>query len=213
MADPTLLQSGRRLNFLKKLQSFCGVLPLGIFFCFHLVANYTLTWSVPGYDAFSHFLETMPYKDFLEITVIFVPLLFHAIIGVYLVFTSSCNVPAYGYARNWRYLFQRITGIIAFVFLFWHVIGLKIAVSMLSDGGSTFAILQSVVANPVGLVAFTIGIYCCLYHFVNGLWTFCITWGITLTPRSQQISSYLCCALFVVGAVFVGYIIVCMVIG
>ena len=63
MAEQTLLESGRRINFLKKLQSICGVLPLGIFFCFHMVANYTFTWSVPAYDAFSHFLETMPYKE------------------------------------------------------------------------------------------------------------------------------------------------------
>lgn len=75
MAEQTLLESGRRINFLKKLQSICGVLPLGVFFCFHMVANYTFTWSVPAYDAFSHFLETMPYKDLLEITVIFAPLL------------------------------------------------------------------------------------------------------------------------------------------
>lgn len=66
MAEQTLLESGRRINFLKKLQSICGVLPLGIFFCFHMVANYTFTWSVPAYDAFSHFLETMPYKDLLD---------------------------------------------------------------------------------------------------------------------------------------------------
>lgn len=45
MAEQTLLESGRRINFLKKLQSICGVLPLGIFFCFHMVANYTFTWS------------------------------------------------------------------------------------------------------------------------------------------------------------------------
>ncbi|WP_251198071.1 succinate dehydrogenase [Anaerotardibacter muris] len=213
MAEPTLLQQGRRINFLKKLQSLCGVVPLGIFFCFHLVANYTLTWSIPAYDAFSHFLETMPYKDLLEIVVIFLPLLFHAIIGIYIVFTGSNNVSTYGYMRNWRYLFQRITGVIAFAFLVWHVIGLKWAVSLMPDGGSTFSILQTAVANPVALVAFIIGVYSCLYHFVNGLWTFCITWGITLTPRSQQITSYLCLALFVVGAFFVGQMIFCMVTG
>lgn len=213
MATPTLLEPNRRLNFLKKLQSLCGVLPLGIFFCFHLIANYTLTFSVPSYDALSHFLATMPYKDFLEITIIFVPLIFHALIGIYLVFTSSCNVATYGYLRNWRYLFQRITGVIAFAFLIWHVIYLKWQVALLPEGGSTYQLLQTMVADPLALVAFIIGVYCCLYHFVNGLWTFCITWGITLTPRSQQITSWICLALFIGGAIFVGHTIVCMVIG
>ena len=45
----------------------------------------------------------------------------------------------------------------------------------------------------------------------SGLWTFCITWGITITPRSQQITSWICFALFVVGAVFVAQMIVCLI--
>ena len=117
----------------------------------------------------------------------------------------------YRYMRNWRYLFQRITGVIAFAFLLWHVIGLKWGVSLLAAGGSTFELVRSVVANPWGLAAFAIGVYSCLYHFVNGLWTFCITWGITITPRSQQITSWICFALFVVGTVFVAQMIVCLI--
>lgn len=135
----------------------------------------------------------------------------HALIGIYIVATGSCNVGSYRYMRNWRYLFQRITGVIAFAFLLWHVIGLKWGVSLLADGGSTFELVRSVVANPWGLAAFVIGVYSCLYHFVNGLWTFCITWGITITPRSQQITSWICFALFVVGAVFVAQMIVCLI--
>lgn len=56
-----------------------------------MVANYTFTWSVPAYDAFSHFLETMPYKDLLEITVIFAPLVVHALIGIYIVATEAAT--------------------------------------------------------------------------------------------------------------------------
>lgn len=130
-----------------------------------MVANYTFTWSVPAYDAFSHFLETMPYKDLLEITVIFAPLVAHALIGIYIVATGSCNVGSYRYMRNWRYLFQRITGVIAFAFLLWHVIGLKWGVSLLPDGGSTFELVRSVVADPWALAAFVLGVYSCLYHF------------------------------------------------
>ncbi len=211
MSNPTLLESGRRINFLKKLQSICGVLPLGIFFCFHMVANYTVTFSPEGYEALCHFMATMPYKDLLEIMVIFLPLVIHAFIGLYIVATSSCNVGSYGYMRNWRYLFQRITGVVAFVFLVWHVIVMRLAVSTLPADGSMYAVLHTLLMDPASLVFFTIGVYCCLYHFVNGIWTFCITWGITLTPRSQQITSWICLALFVVGAFFIGQIIVSLV--
>ena len=39
-----------------------------------------------------------------------------------------------------------------------------------------------------------------VFHFANGLWSFCVSWGITVTPRSQQISTYvtmaiLCCSI------------------
>lgn len=208
MANPTLLEPGRRINFLKKLQSVCGVLPLGIFFCFHMVANYTVTFSPEGYEALCHFMQTMPYKDLLEIVVIFLPLVFHAIIGLYIVATSSSNVGAYGYLRNWRYLFQRITGVIAFAFLIWHVIVMRQAAHILSGDGTMYGVLHSLLADPASLIFFVVGVYCCLYHFVNGIWTFCITWGITLTPRSQQITSWICLAIFVVGAFFIGQIIV-----
>ena len=62
--------------------------------------------------------------------------------------------------------------------------------------------VAGIVDNPIGLVVFAIGLLCCVYHFVNGLWTFLITWGITLTPKSQQISEYILIALFFVFAAF-----------
>jgi succinate dehydrogenase / fumarate reductase cytochrome b subunit len=38
-------------------------------------------------------------------------------------------------------------------------------------------------------------VFCACYHLANGLWTFMITWGITIGPRSQRIMGYACAAL------------------
>ena len=65
----------------------------------------------------------MPYKIVLETFIIFLPLLFHALYGVYLAFTSSVTVGTFTYFRNWRYVFQRITGLIALLFVAWHIYG------------------------------------------------------------------------------------------
>ena len=45
---------------------------------------------------------------------------------------------------------------------------------------------------------YIIWIVSAVFHFANGLWSFCVSWGITVTPRSQQISTYVTMGIFVV---------------
>ncbi len=195
------MDKDRRANFLRKLHSFAGVLPLGIFLCFHMCVNYSANWGSGMYDVAGTFMSHMPYKVVLETFVIFLPLLFHALYGIYIAFTSSVTVGRYRYMRNWFYVLQRITGIIAFLFVVWHIYGTKLQVE-LTGVDPSFAMVAGIVSNPVGLVCFAIGLLCCIYHFCNGLWTFCITWGLTVSPKSQKYSGILFAALFVVFAAF-----------
>lgn len=166
-----------------------------------MLVNYSANWGTEPYNMMGSFMAHMPYKIVLETFIIFLPLLFHAIYGVYLAFTSSVSVGQFTYFRNWRYVFQRITGIIAFLFVAWHIYGTKLQVE-LTGVDPSYAMVASIVDNPVGLVLFAIGLLCCVYHFINGLWTFLITWGITITPRSQQISEYVLIVVFFVFAAF-----------
>lgn len=194
-------EEGAYTPFMHKLHSFAGVFPLGIFLCFHMLVNYSANWGTEPYNMMGSFMAHMPYKIVLETFIIFLPLLFHAIYGVYLAFTSSVSVGQFTYFRNWCYVFQRITGIIAFLFVAWHIYGTKLQVE-LTGVDPSYAMVASIVDNPVGLVLFAIGLLCCVYHFINGLWTFLITWGITITPRSQQISEYVLIVVFFVFAAF-----------
>lgn len=195
------MDKSRYAALLRKLHSFAGVFPLGIFLCFHMLLNHSAVWGTEGYDMVGAFMVNMPYKIALETLIIFLPLAFHAIYGVYLAFTSRVAVGQYSYFRNWRYTFQRITGIIAFIFVCWHIYGTKLQVE-LTGAEPSWAMVNGIVADPVGLVFFAIGLLCCTYHFVNGLWTFLITWGITITPRAQKISEYVLIAVFFVFAIF-----------
>lgn len=63
------------------------------------------------------FMAHMPYKVVLETFVIFLPLLFHALYGVYISLTSSVTVKRYRYFRNWCYVLQRIAGIVTLLFV------------------------------------------------------------------------------------------------
>ena len=194
-------EEGVYTPFIRKLHSFAGVVPLGIFLCFHMLVNYSANWGITPYNTMGSFMAHMPYKVVLERVVIFLPLLFHAIYGIYLAFTSSVTVGQFTYFRNWRYVLQRVTGIIAFLFVAWHIYGTKLQVE-LTGVDPSFAMVASIVDSPVGLTIFAVGLLCCVYHFVNGLWTFLITWGITVSPKSQQISEYILIFVFVIFAIF-----------
>ena len=195
------MDKDRRANFLRKLHSFAGVLPLGIFLCFHMCVNYSANWGSAPYDMAGSFMSHMPYKVVLETFVIFLPLLFHAVYGIYIAFTSSVTVQRYRYFRNWCYVLQRITGIIAFLFVVWHIYGTKLQVE-LTGVDPSYAMVAGIVANPVGLAFFAVGLLCCVYHFCNGLWTFLISWGITVSPNSQKWSGIIIALFFIVFAAF-----------
>ena len=61
-----------------------------------------------------------------------------------------------------------------------------------------FDMMADIVSNPVMLWFYIICIVSAVFHFANGLWSFFVSWGITVSPRSQQISTYVTIGFFVV---------------
>ena len=53
-------------------------------------------------------------------------------------------------------------------------------------------------ANPWYFAAYAVGITATVFHFTNGLWNFCIRWGLTISAHSQRLNSYACWGLFAV---------------
>ncbi|MBC8078904.1 MAG: succinate dehydrogenase, partial [Gorillibacterium sp.] len=138
----------------------------------------------------------------LEIFMIWLPLLYHGIYGLYVAFTSKNNVTNYGYYRNMMFMLQRATGIITFMFIAWHVFETRIQLAL---GNITHDELGSrmheILMNPYAYVFYIIGTLAASFHFTNGLWSFLVSWGITTGPRAQRISSYICMGLFIVMAI------------
>ncbi|MBM4761158.1 succinate dehydrogenase [Bacillus sp. B15-48] len=184
-------------HFFRKLHSLSGIIPVGMFLTFHLFLNYTATWGEEAYNLASGVMVNLPFKFFLEAFIIFIPLYFHAIYGIYIAFQAKNNIGRYKHARNWRFYLQRITGIITLIFVTWHVWETKIQVDFFGAEMS-FELMANIVANPLSLAFYLVGIISAIYHFANGIWTFLITWGITTTPKSQKIFSYITLGLFVV---------------
>lgn len=217
-----------------------------------------------GFIAAVNGIHALPFLPLIEMSLLGVPILTHAILGVVYLRTGEHNVfnrsmskpylPEYG--RNWAYTFQRITSWILLFGILAHVVqmrfidyplltqdGLKhsYAVRVTEDQGlqalseklgvklytadqltelkdthSWAAALQSkplkstelaavspnfgtaellVVREtfkiPLMIALYTILVLAACFHGFNGLWTFLISWGVTLTARSQQVTLWM----------------------
>jgi succinate dehydrogenase / fumarate reductase cytochrome b subunit len=193
--------AGNREFMYRKLHSLLGVIPVGLFLLVHLTVNYFATYGAERYNAAAHFMESLPFRYVLEAFFIFLPLLFHAIYGLYIAFQASHNTATYGYLRNWMFRLQRVSGVVTLIFLAWHVWETRIAAAL----GATvdYNLMAEIVSNPYVLVFYIVGIVSTTFHFANGLWSFFVSWGITVTPRSQLISTYVTFGVFI-AITFIG---------
>lgn len=186
---------------IRRLHSLLGVIPLGVFLIQHLLVNHFATRGEEAFNAASSFMGNLPFVLFLEIFIIYIPILFHGIYGIYIAFTAKYNVGHYSTYRNWMFLLQRISGVIAFIFIAIHVYQTRVQVFFGEE--VNFDMVHQIVSNPAWLVFYIIGIIATVYHFANGLWSFMVTWGFTQSDKSQRVMSYVTAAVFVVVS-FIG---------
>ncbi|KEZ51225.1 MULTISPECIES: succinate dehydrogenase cytochrome b558 subunit [Metabacillus] len=186
--------AGNREYLNRRLHSLLGVIPVGVFLIQHLVVNNFATRGEEAFNNAAHFMESLPFRIVLETFIIFLPLLYHAIYGIYIAFTAKNNVSKFGYFRNWMFMLQRISGVITLIFVSWHVWETRIAAAFGAE--VNFDMMASIFSNPFMIVFYVVGVVSTIFHFANGLWSFAVSWGITVTPRSQLISTYVTIALF-----------------
>ena len=167
--------------FAKKLFELTGFVPIGAFLIEHLYSNFQAVG--PGgaqrFDNVVKDLQTNPIIIFLEIGAIGLPLLYHAAYGLFVASQARPNVGAYGYGRNWLYLFQRVTGVILLFYIGYHVWNTRLAPMFHPDN----PLLQNVDGQPLVSTAYmhhyflethlgiqvywiyVVGISCAVFHF------------------------------------------------
>ncbi len=147
-------------------------------------------------------MNGLPLVFFLELFGIWLPLLYHGVYGLYVAYTARNNVTNFSYFRNQMFMLQRVTGVITFIFVVWHVFQTRLQVAL---GTTTHAglglTMHDIASNPVYFVLYCIGILSATFHFSNGMWSFLVSWGVTVGPRAQRISSYIWMGVFVIMAV------------
>jgi len=177
---------------LHKLHSLSGIIPVGFYMLQHLTLN---TFSLGGPDKFNgvvNFFDGMP-KHFLltlEICLIWTPLLFHAVYGLFIVNRAVPNNsnPKYASSQNNMFVLQRWTGIFIFFFLCFHVFTTTILAKAQGVETIQYAAWQANFSGGLGAARFALyllGILACAYHLAYGIWNFCIRWGITISDAAQ----------------------------
>ena len=174
--------------FYRRLHSLLGVIPVGLFMTQHLVVNHFATKGEEAFNQAAGFMASLPFVLVLETFIIFLPLLFHAIYGLYIAFTAKNNQGRFGYFRNWMFVLQRWSGVITLVFVAWHVWETRVQAALGAD--VNFQMMENILDNPFMLVFYIAGVLAAIFHFANGLWSFCVSWGIAVSPSSQRIVTY-----------------------
>lgn len=195
-------------NFwLRRIHSLSGIVPIGGFLVFHLFANSTALVSADNYNAVINFLRSLPFVEYIEWLVLFIPIGFHALYGLIIYSTAKPNHMQRPHLENFRYVLQRATGLIALVYIYYHIIQFKTVHDLdYNYIAKTLAGTQSIgglpeipYLNPFSIYWFyVVSLLSINYHFANGLWGFCITWGITIGRKSQEAVTMIGVAVFAV---------------
>ncbi len=196
---------------LRKLHQLTGIVPLGVFFLVHMYTNSTAMSGAEVFNDHVRDIHHMPYLIFVEIFGIFLPLLFHSIYGIWISAESKPNALSYSYGRNWFYVFQRVTGIFLFFFIFFHVLNLRFGVipglesygnPVAGNADRAFAIVSAEFQNVGILLLYILGVLATAWHLAYGFWLFAVDWGILIGEKAQRVALYACIGLaFFLGAV------------
>ena len=187
---------------LKRLHSLSGVFPIGAFLLEHMFSNSLILFGPDAYNRQIHFLQSLPFVVFFEITFIAIPILYHAGYGIFVTVSGRTNLSSYPYTQNFLYTLQRISGGIALIYIAYHVYETRI-VNALYGTEVSFARMAEIMANPFMFWFYIVGLAAVCFHFSNGLWGFCVSWGITVSEKAQRhvgiASAALGLLIFIVG--------------
>jgi len=202
---------GRYEFAVRRLHSLTGLLPVGVFLFVHFVTNVSILDGPATFQLRVDQIHSIgPITlSWVEWSCILLPILFHGLIGSIIVLRGKRNVFSYPYRENIRYTLQRWTGVVALVFILWHVFhtrGWFVSPWWMGHvtrplGGGTFDAARAtataaaaIQASALVTIAYAVGILACVYHLANGLWSMGITWGVWTSPNAQRWANIPCVA-------------------
>ena len=199
---------GRHEFLIRRRHSLSGLIPIGGYLAFHLATNAAILDGVPAYQHRADQIHRLGPTTILvlEWSVIFLPILFHAAVGTLIVCRGKRNLAQYSYTGNFRYTLQRATGVIAMLFILWHVFQMH--------GWFRWNWWVETVARPLGGRKFDPANAMTAPELIQSSWVFVvlyatgtlpasttwptesgrlgITWGVWTSPRAQRLANIPC---------------------
>ncbi len=194
------LRAGQGYSFvLRRLHSLSGIIPIGAFLVEHFISNAEAMKGAQAYNDQVKFLTSLPFVHWMEWLFIFLPLLYHALYGIYIWYKGDSNVSEYPWSGNWLYTSQRWTGIIAFLYIAYHLYTMRFTgVYLMENPHAAFWKVQQEFMNPWAVAAYVIGIVAASWHFSYGIWLFAAKWGFTVGDRARRKFGIVCAGLAVI---------------
>lgn len=202
---------------IRRLHSLTGLVPVGAYMCVHLTTNASTLGGPAMFQKNVDLIHSLgPALPLVEWAFIFLPLIFHAVVGVWIIRSGQPNLSSYHYVGNVRYYLQRLTAWIALFFIAWHVFQMHgwfhnewwlQNIANEDTGGHLFnphaaSSTAALALKPMIVkLAYFIGVISCVFHLANGLWTMGITWGLWTTAKAQKRANLVCGGFGVVLAV------------
>lgn len=189
------LRAGQGYSFLlRRLHSLSGIVPIGAFLVEHYISNADAMKGPAAYNATVRFLNSLPFVLFLEWGLIFLPILYHGLYGVWIWYRGEGNAGEYPWMGNWMYTMQRWTGGVAFAYIIYHTWTMRFTgVHLATEPDAGFdKVYRALYFHPWVALFYFVGVLAASWHFAYGIWLFCAKWGITTGDRARRRLGYVC---------------------
>ncbi|MBO0380866.1 succinate dehydrogenase, cytochrome b556 subunit [Staphylococcus hominis] len=183
--------------YLRRLHSLLGIIPIGAFLIVHLMINHQATQGAEAFNKAAGFMESLPFLLVTELILIYIPILYHGLYGIHIAFTAKENIGHYSLFRNWMFALQRLTGIIAFVFIFVHLWQTRLQ-KLFFGKEISYDMMHQTLQNPIWVIVYIICVIAVIFHFSNGIWSFLVTWGFLQSKKSQRILTWVSLIIFLI---------------
>lgn len=170
---------------LRRLHAISGLVPVGAFLVFHLYVNAWASRGRDAYDAAVRRLQQAPLAGAAEILLILLPLIFHGVVGLFVIASLPPAAERRGRAQRALAVSQRVTGVYLFGFLLFHLWTTRLV--QLSDHADLdlYRLLQATLASPWIRLVYVVGVLAASFHLAAGLWSLAALSGRVESPLAR----------------------------
>ena len=167
------MDRGQLKYILRRLHSLSGILPLAVFMGEHYFTNAHALGGAQSFDEAVNNLHSIPFLWAMEIFVVLLPLLYHAVYGLFITRESHLNTGSYPQYQNIAYTAQRVTGVLLILFVGMHFYETRLQDIMHQWGIGGEKVDYAYMVNYFGAgwvkAIYVVGLAAIAFHLGNGL--------------------------------------------